>query len=87
MIRNHKQDPNHRNYMIHRNNTKYNCPDVCFDWSTEQKLKNPILFKANEYIDILKTNPMCSTIDVSSLEDNTNNLKIDYNSQRNRFLQ
>ena len=52
--------------VIEENDTRYSCPNMCFDWSDEQKQKEPLVFKANEYTDILKSNSFCSNIEYST---------------------
>ena len=37
---------------------------MCFDWTDDQKGRDSDTFTATEYIDIIKTNPVCSSIDI-----------------------
>lgn len=54
--------------ILEDSNTKYKCPDKCFDFPDDLENK---LFKADEYVDIVKTNSYCSNI---SLNNNPNTL-------------
>ena len=60
--------------VIEESNTKYACPEMCFDWTDDQKGRDSDTFTATEYIDIIKTNPVCSSIDIKKQDSKQNGI-------------